>query len=828
MIQPRLALRSLLKTPLVTTAAVLSLALGIGANAAIFSLFEQMVLRPLPVEDPESLVNLVSDGPKPGSQSSSTSGGHEAIFSHPMYRDLQEAQTSFTGIAGHRNFGANLAFGGHTESVEGLLVSGNYFQVLGLEPAHGRLFTPEDDRTPGAHPLVVLSHAYFEQRFAADLSVLGETLVMNGQPMTVLGVAPEGFRGTTLGNDPKIFLPLNMQAEAMPGREILDNRRNYWVYCFARLLPGVTSEQAQESLNGPYSAILSDVEVPLQEGLSERTLAQFAAKTIELEPGLQGQSRVHEMTSAPLLLLLGVTGLVLLIACANIANLLLVRALGRSGEIALRLSLGAQRHQIVNQLLCESMMLATAGGLLAIAVAHGALRLLVTALGTDIPLAFELNGSLALFLVVVSLLTGLAGLFPALYTTGGDLASRLKNQGGSTSASRTTKRFQKAMATFQVALSMALLVAAGLFTKSLLNVSRVDLGMDTEQLATFGLSPERNAYENAASRQLFEQVEQEIQALPGVRSVVASVVPLVSDSNWGSNVSVEGFEAGPDTDTHSNYNEIGPGYFRTLGIHLLAGREFEERDDENAPNVAVVNETFARKFNLGRDAVGKRMQVGSGGENDIEIVGLAPDTKYSAVKDEVPPLFFLPYRQNERIGVINFYVRAEGTPTSLLPAVRQAVARIDPNLPVERLATMPMVVRENIILDRMLSGLSAAFALLATLLAAIGLYGVLAWSVAQRKREIGLRMALGADPGRVRNLVFRQMVSMIAIGATLGLVAAFGLGRVAGSLLYDLEGHDPGVLAGSAVLLTIVALTASMLPAARAARVDPLRALREE
>ena len=830
MINFRLAARSLLKTPLVTTVAIVSLALGIGATAAIFSIFEQVVLRPLPVAEPDQLVNLLGPGPKSGSRSSNNAGGVESVFSYPMLRDLEAAPSAFSGLAGHCAFGANLAYGGDTLSGEGMLVSGSYFEVLGLRPALGRLFDRDDDRTPGGHPLVVLTHDYWTTRFNASRTVVGETLIVNGQALTIVGVAPRGFAGTTLGQDPQVFVPISMRALMSPGWEGFENRRSYWVYLFARLAPGSSSEQAATAINLVYRSIIEDVEAPLQTGMSEATLEQFRAKEIELESGWQGQSSLHEEVRMPLLLLLGVTSFVLLIACANIANLLLVRATNRSGEIALRLSIGAQRYQVVAQLLAESLVLAVVGGVFGLLVAQGTLRLLAALLpaNSELGLQFALGPSAGLFLAVLTLVTGLMGLFPALHSTRGQLVSSLKNLAGQTSISRVANRFRAVMVSLQIALSMALLISAGLFTKSLLNVGRVDLGIDVEHIAGFGLSPELNNYTPIESRALFERVESEIKALPGVRDVAASVVPLISGSNWGSNVTVEGFAADSDTDTNSKFNEVGPGYFRALGIPVLSGREVEPRDVLDAPKVAVVNETFARKFDLGRDAVGKRMQIGSGGELDIEIIGLVQDSKYSEVKEAAPPVFFVPYRQNEEVGAINFYVRAASDPKQLLASLRALISRLDPELPIENLQTMSMQVNENVLLDRILSMLSAAFAILATLLAAIGLYGVMAYSVSQRRREIGLRIALGASTGRVRGMILRQVGWLTLLGALAGGAAALGLGKIAGSLLFGLEGHDPEVFVLSAVVLAMVALGAGLLPAQRAASVEPMRALRDE
>jgi predicted permease len=444
---------------------------------------------------------------------------------------------------------------------------------------------------------------------------------------------------------------------------------------------------------------------------------------------------------------------------------------------------------------------------------------------------FTLDRAALAWAGVLALGTGLLfGMFPAFHSTRPNLVSILKDQAGQKGASRTAARFRAGLATTQIALSMALLVAAGLFTRSLVNVSRVDLGIQTDNVLTFAVSPQLNGYTLERTVALFERLEDELAALPGVTGVTASTVRLIAGNNWGNNVSVQGFEAGPDTDTNSNFTLVGPGYFRTLGIPLIAGREFTRADALGAPKVAIVNEAFAKKFNLGRDAVGKRMSnsSGSGTKLDMEIIGLVQNTKYSEVKQEIPPIFFLPYRQNERLGFINFYARTSVDPEQLLPTIHGVVARLDPNLPVEDLKTLPQQVRENVFLDRMISTLSASFAVLATLLAAVGLYGVLAYTVAQRTREIGLRMALGADSARVRGMVLKQVGRMTIIGGIIGLLGAVGLGQLAQSLLFELQGHDPFVLGGAAVLLVLVALGAGLIPALRASRIHPMVALRYE
>jgi predicted permease len=828
----KLALRTLSKAPSVTIIAAISLALGIGSTTAIFSIFNQILLQPLPVAEPDRLVNLGSPGPKPGSQSCGTAGDCDVVFSYSMFRDLEKAQTVFTGIAAHVRFGANLAYHGQTTSGTGMLVSGSYFSVLGLRPAIGRLIQAGDDAAVGQSPVVVLSNGYWQTRFASSPAVLNDTMTVNGIPMTIVGVAPAGFRGTTLGILPDVFVPITMRGFTEQIPKNFQDRRSYWAYLFARLKPGVSIEQAKTALNVPYHGIINDLEAPLQSGMSPGTMTKFKAKLVSLSPGYRGQSSVLREANTPLITLLCVTGVVLLIACVNVANLLLARAASRSGEMAIRLSIGANRGQLIAQLLLECCLLAAFGGLLGVLVAKWTVDLIAWLLPKDshMILKFGLDWNVLLFLTAVTLGTGiLFGLFPAFQSTKPDLLSALKGQTGQPSGARSAARFRTSLATTQIALAMALLVTAGLFTKSLFNISRVELGMKIDNLITFGVSPELNGYKPAQSLALFERLENELRAQPGVTGVTAALVASLVGDNWGNDVSVEGFPYSPDVDSNSRFNEVGPGYFRTMGVPILSGRDFTDSDALHSPKVAIVNEQFAKKFNLGRDAVGRHMAQGTGDRKlDIEIVGLAQNAKYSSVKAEIPPVFFMPYRQDDKRGYMNFYVRGALDSKQLLGIVQPVVSRIDASLPVEGLQTMRQTVQDNVGVDKMITILSAAFALLATILAAVGLYGVLAYTVAQRTREFGVRMALGAAPSRVRAMVLRQVTIMTLIGGVAGVAAAIGLGRLAESLLYQLKGYDPVVLGAAVVAVCIVALGAGFIPAHRASKVDPMRALRYE
>jgi predicted permease len=827
----KLAFRTLFKTPFVTIVAVLSLGLGIGANAAIFSLFNQMLLKPLPVSEPSRLVNFAAPGPQQGSNSCNQAGGCDEVFSYPMYRDLEKANTAFSGIAAHRGFSVNLAMSGQTPiNGDGMYVSGSYFPVLGVRPALGRLFTPMDDQTIGGHYVAVLSNSYWEQQLGSNPNVLNQQITVNGQKLTIIGVAPRGFDGTTLGTKPYVFVPISMRGVLTPGFRNFENRRAYWVYVFGRLKAGATMEQALASVNGVYSRLINEVDAPLQKGASEKYMTQFRAKKVTMSEGYRGQSSIHREAKTPLFMLFSITGIVLLIACANIANLLLARAANRQMEMAVRLSLGATRRQLVRQLLTESLLLAVLGGIVSIYIAHltlGGIMALLKPEAVEI-LNFHLSMPAMLFAAGLALFTGLLfGLAPAVQSTRPDLVTELRNNSGKLSGGRGAARFRTSLVTAQIALSMALLISAGLFIKSLRNVSRVDLGLKVDNMVTFGISPDLSGYDSTRSKQLFARVEEEMRAIPGVTSVTASMIPLLAGNNWGEGVSVEGFHKDPDTDDGSRFNSVGPGYFTTLGIPILGGRDFTPNDNATSQKVAIVNEAFAKKFKLGRNAVGKHMSMGSDSLN-IEIVGLVKDAKYSEVKQVIPPVFVIPYRQMGGVGSNNFYVRSALPMEQIFPAIRQVMRKLDPALPIEGLKSVPHQVKENVFLDRMISTMSAAFAFLATLLAAIGLYGVLAYSVAQRTREIGVRMALGADAGRVRAMVLRQVGFMTLVGGVIGIAGAYGLGRAAKSQLYQLEGHDPVVFAVAALLLTAVAFSAGLLPALRASKIDPMHALRYE
>jgi len=829
----RFILRSLIRTPLFTVTAVLSLALGIGANTAMFSLIDRVLLQQLPVKEPHRLTFLYHPGPLQGSSSTDEDGGPS--FSYPMFREMQRDQTAFQALAGSRGAQASLSYRNHALPGSAHLVSGNYFSVLGVEPAIGRLFTEDDDRLPGGHPVVVLSHGYWVSRFGADPSVLNETMVVNGHPMTIVGVAQRGFSGEMPGRARDVFVPIAMKREMTPGWDGLEDRLDAWVTMVARLKPGGTFEQASAAIDVTYRAQLAQDEALFKSPGAE-FLERFRAKRMVLRPGDYGRGDMREEGRVPLLLLTGMTLLVLLIACANVANLQLARASGKTREIALRLALGASRRQIVRRLLTESVIVAVAGGALGLIVARWTLQGIEASLPPEAAASGivpgSLDGTVLAFSVALSVATGiLFGLYPALNASRPDVQASLKDQGGQTSASRAAGFFRASLVTMQVAMSFLLLITAALFARTLVNLTRVDLGLAPDHLLTFALNPRLNGYTSERTAQLYAQLTERLAAVPGVTLVSAARVPAIAGSSSSTNVTVEGFTPQSDRDAIANFNTIGPGYFRTLGIPLVAGREFTESDNTPAaPRYAIVNEAFVRRFFEGESAIGRRMMRG-GGPNatpDRIIVGVVKDAKYSDLRQPAPPVFYTPWAQDESVSSMHLYVRTGIAPEAAIEPIRRQVAALDPNLPIGNLRTMEAHLETRLSRERLLSRLTGIFGGLATLLAAIGLYGVLAYSVQRRTREIGIRIALGARTGHVRRLVVRDVAIMLVVGLVAGGAAAAGLGTLLRGVLFGVEPLDPGVYAVATFALGFVAGAAAYLPARRATSVDPLVALRCE
>jgi predicted permease len=824
----RFCLRGFARRPLFAVVVVVTLALGLGVNATIFSVYDQVLLRELPVPEPVGLVNLGSPGFKQGNTSCNDGGTCEEIFSYPMFRDLQRVDGPFEGIAAHRYTDASLAFEGETATGSALLVSGRYFSLLGVQPAAGRLLDANDDRVDGEASAVVLTYAYWQSAFGADPSVVGRTLVVNGKPLTIVGVGPRGFYGTTIGEWPLVFVPITFRwlsnPNAFPQHA---DRRSYWAYLFARLKPGISLEQAEAAINVPYRTIVNDVDAPLLTGVSEQQLTAYRAKTIVLSPGDRGQSRIDDNASAPLNILMASTGLVLLIACVNVANLLLARGSTRVGEIAVRASLGASRGRLLSLLLVETLLLAAAAAVVSMPLTMSALRGIEAMVPpSNRVFDFTLDHTVVAATIGLAVLSTLVfGLIPALKLIRVDANPARETQGARQTGGKAAARFRATLTTVQIALSMALLVLAGWFAQSLANVARVDLGFRAESLVAFTIAPERNGYTAAQSAALFTRLEEEFGEIPGVTAAGAAGVALLDNSNWNGNVSVEGFEATPETDTNVSMNFVSPEFFRTLEMPLIRGTGLE-RALSDGPPVAVVNERFVEKFTLGDDAVGKRMAFGATENLNIEIVGVVRDAKYSEVKADPPPQVFRPHAQVPFLGEMSFYLRSTLGLPELRSAVMGVLARHDANLPVINLLTVRQQARENIFLDRFMGTLATALAVLAVVLAAVGIYGVLSYGVMQRLREIGLRIALGAAPGDVRGMVLKQIAWMAAIGIANGVCLALLLGEVGSALLYGLTPSDPLIPAAAVLALFAIVAAAAYLPARRAALVDPVTALR--
>lgn len=827
----RYALRSLRKSPGFAAAAIATLALGIGANAAIFALVDRVLIRKLPVHDPQQLVLFRSPGPKQGRATSD--GDDAASFSYPTYRDLEEASGSaFTGLIGEFPFEASIAARGETEKAAGELVTGNYFGLLGVPPALGRVLDKQDDRAPGAHPVVVLSHAYWQRRFGGDRAVLDKPLVVNGQPLTVIGVAASSYSGIQAGRQADVFVPMMMKAQMTPFWNGLDDPKDYWLQIVGRLKPGVSIADAERALAPTYQALLQDL-LPRMNGWDEARKRDFLNRKISLLVGAHGRMVLQDGVRRPLLSLMGMVCLVLLIACSNLAGLLAARGAARQREYGIRLAIGASRLQLLRQSIVECLVFSLAGGALGLLLASWILHGLLSAYPSDAELrqiAAQIDPRILLFGGALSLLAGiLFGVGPAYRAARLDPARTLRGQGrGTVSVGREALRFRSGLVTAQVALTLVLLVAAGLFARSLRNLGRVELGLKPENLIGFAIDPDLNGYTAERTAVLARRLTEGLQALPGVRSVSAAQIASFTGSDSGGNVTPMG--AAEPADRRVRLNHVGPGYFATMGIPLVAGREFRWQDDAAAPKVAVINETMARRFFPGRSALGARFRWGRISDNrpEIEIVGIVRDSKAAQVAEEDVPFACMPYVQNPHLGSLTFYLRTERDPALMAGALRAAVRRLDPALPVNDVKTLSTQLSESLLTQRLTMLLAVAFGGLAALLAAIGIYGVLAFAVAQRRQEIGVRMALGADPAAVRRLILGEVARFLLVGAAIGLPAAYALARVVESILFGVHAADPRVFGLGVLLMAAVALLAGYFPARRAARIDPLEALRSE
>ena len=846
----RLALRTLSRQKTFTAVIVSTLALGIGVNVAIYSLAEPILLRPLPVPEPDRLVNLNDPAPKtlgwrmdpvlaPAVQRDTENGGMHNVFSYPMFRDLERAQEPFVGLAAHQTIGVDLSLSAGEQARNGraIVVSGSYFSVLGLQPALGRLLGPQDDRVDGQAESVVLSHAYWHSAFAGDPDVLGRTLLVDGKRLTIVGVAPSGFNGTMalspiFGGVATVFVPITIGSGATADPSAIPNherRDSYWVHLFARLEPGITREQAAAAINPLFGGILSEVEAPLLLDVSGEEREAFRTRNLVLEPGARGQTNSEGLLliriAAVALSTLSV--LVLLLCCANVAGLMLVRATQRTGEMAVRASMGASRKRLASLLAAESLVLALPAAVVSLPVALLILRgpSRVPGIPEDVSQVTELlsdvslSATAALVAIGVAVVSALAvGLLPLRGLIRIEPGKTLQAYGARQTTAKGVTRFRAGLATAQVALSMALLALTGAVANGIANLTRIDLGVDLDSVATFDVNPLVGGQWQVDAA-LMGRIAEAVEAIPGVSSVASSFPDaLLGRSTNYFPVSVRGVEAEP---LPVGGYFVSPDFFRVFGVELLAGRELSETDSRGS--VVIVSQRFVERFGLTRDDVlGRTIDPGLGFSPSV-IVGVVADFRSGRITEEIEPRLYLAGG-----GSPIFYVRSGVPPENLMNPIRDTVARVDPRMEMANFRTMEQQFRDSLAVERFAAGAASAFAVLATALAALGLYGVLAYSVAQRSREIGLRIALGAPATRIRGMVLKQVARMAAIGVVLGGLAAWGLGLAAQSVLLGAEAGDPHALAAAAGLLSVVMLGAAYIPARRASRVDPMSVLRDE
>jgi len=817
----RYGLRTLRKNPGFTAVAVISLALGIGANAAIFSLMDAVLLSRLPVRHPEELVIL--------STLDAQSRAY-ASFSYPMYRDLRDKNQVFDGVIARGGLQLNLNYRGITEKVSSELVSGNYYAVLGVRPFIGRLFSPQDDLAPGAQPVAVFSYGFWQRRFGADPSIVGQSILLNEHPITVIGVAAPDFYGTNLYSNPDVRVPLTMSPVLRTGPwEKLENRSHMWLDVMARRKPGVTTVQAQSSLEVLYHQILAGEEQQLSADTSEFKRQQFMARHIRLLPGAQGETYLQRQMRRPLLLLFAVTGMVLLILCANLANLSLARAAARGQEVAVRLALGAGRMRLLRQWLTESVLVSLGGALASVLIAAWGKAALVSFVhassraNLESPMSWRVFGFLLVVGVAAGVLTGLA---PALRAARSAPAHTLRSDSHTLAAGGGARNLLSGLIVLQVALSLPLLVGAGSFVESLRNLEGMDAGFRKENILLASMNPALNGYSQEKIHALYARLLEQVRALPGVRTAgLATGTPL--DGGWDSlSVVVEGYTPREGEDMSPNDAAISPGYFRSLGIPLVAGRDFNEQDTLGAPKVAIINETMARYYFKDANPLGRK--IGLEKVPDTEIVGVVRDAKYINLREGPLRHMYMPIAQQDQLYDLTLVARTAGDPRAVVDLLRAATARVDPHLPLYNITTLESQIDDSLVQDRLVAWLSALFGVLATLLSAIGLYGVVAYSTQTRTREIGLRMALGALPREILGLFMRRTGYLLACGLALGAAAALALGGLIASMLFGVRPVEPFIFLSAALLLVSAAAVAAYLPARRATRLDPVVALRHE
>jgi predicted permease len=827
----RFALRSLRRSPLFTLVAVASLALGIGANTAIFTLIDQLMLRLLPVAQPDQLVMIWSTGPHSGSNR-----GPRAA-SYPMYQDFQKKAQAFSSVFCRFGTAVSLSFSGQTERVDAELVSGNYFQTLGVRPAIGRVFSPEeDDRVYKGHPSVVLSHEYWVTRFAADRNVIGRKLLVDNYPMTIVGVSAQGFTGLDPARSPQIRIPIQMKPLLTPGWDDIGNRRSQWIQIFARMKPGFTVNSAQASLQPLLTQILrEELTRPELKDMSPYNRDRFLKRKIRMEPAANGYSQMRGSYSTALTVLMCMVALVLLIACFNVANLMIARAISRQKEVAVRLAVGASRWQLLRQLLIESLVLSLAGGAAGLFLSVAIIRSLLHFLPGDtstLMLRAEPDLRILAFNGALALLTGvLFGLAPALQSLKVDLWNTLKDVVGAVSGGGGSVKLRKTLVTAQVAFSFLLLVGSGLFVRTLANLKQTNAGFQAiDNLVTFQVDPALSGYSLERLQTFYRQLLENVRTTPGVKSAGFAVVPVLSGGEWDSTMSVEGHKNQDNEDNQAFMNGLSSDYWKTMGVPLVAGRDFNDRDAGKKFTVAIVNRKFATHFFGDKSPLGRHLGFGDGPKTklDIEIVGVTEDSLYEGPREGVHRQVFVPLAQADFPAGVAFYVRTSMDSKTMFTALRRKVRELDGGMPVYDMKTLERQLDETLSTEHLIAVLSAAFGLLATVLAALGLYGVMAFMVARRTKEIGLRMALGAPQGQVVWMVMRETLVLVAAGLAIGIPAALTVSKYVSTQLFGVKATDFASAAAALVILALVAAGAGFLPARRASTIDPIQALRYE
>ena len=824
----RYGVRQLRSKPAFTLTTVLSLALGIGANTAVFTLFDQVLLRLLPVANPRELVELEVTGGRFGSNE----GDEEHTFSYPLYQTLRDRSTVFSGLTGQTIVEAGLSAGDRVETVRAGLVAGNFFDVLGVSASAGRLLTAEASRSAGGQPLAVLQYDYWRTRFAGSDRVLGTTIRLGGAPFAVVGVSAPGFEGTDVGVPTQVWVPVTMRPVIEPNWKELESERSTWFYLFARLKTGISREQAQASMRVLYRQLQAEELTAEFFQQHPQMKAGFLRQTFSLIPGSRGQSGLRSQLGEPLLVLQCLVVVVLLIACANVANLLIARAAARARELAIRGALGASRGQLIRQLSIESLLLATAGGALGLFACSWMTRGLLHFLPFDpdnVSLSASPDVRVLLFAAGATLFTALLfGVAPALQGSRAPSAGTLKEEAGSIAGGRSHVRLRKAFVSLQVGLSCLLLIGAGLFARTLGNLRHVNLGFHTERVAMLSVRP-ASVYDPSHKLQLYRTLLETLAAVPGVKAVGANRVQLLTGGVWDGDILVSGIESQEGHPSTSLFNAVTPGYFEALGIPVKAGRDFRWSDWGGSRKLCLVNEELVREFLGGTNPVGRSMARGMRRASDTEIIGVLGNSRYEDVRGEIAPQTFVSMDIGiANVNSINVYARIQGDPIQILPQLRAQVRQVDANLVVTGMRTLDDQVNMRLSNERMLAFLSAAFALLATLLAIVGLSGVLAFIVARRSREIGIRVALGAERGRVVRLVLGEMLTGTLAGIAAGMSAGLLSGRLVESELFGVKAADPLVFAASIFTVLGASAAAALVPSWRASRIDPIRALRYE